>query len=78
MSNAESEYSVIAGQFVAASAKQKHDMKSKDQEDAASSNLSSDEQSRIAAIRFKSLHLLVVTFFLWILYARFHGTWGFH
>jgi len=68
MSSVESEYSVIARQFAAAKAEQKERTKARTEYDSARLDQSSDEQGRIAAIRFKSLHLLVVTFFLWILY----------
>ncbi|MCJ1249915.1 mannose-ethanolamine phosphotransferase gpi13 [Trapelia coarctata] len=77
MSNKESEYSIIAGQFAAARAEQEKNTKAGDLEDAAPSDQSSDEQSRIAAIRFKSLHLLVVTFFLWILLLHTVGIYFF-
>jgi len=69
MNNKQSEYSIIAGQFAAARAEQKEKAKAGQVGDVAQSDQSSDGQSRVAIIRFKSLHLLVVTFFLWILYA---------
>lgn len=76
MSSVVSEYSIIAGQFAAAKAEQNEKMKAREEHDPANLDQSSDERSCIAAIRFKSLHLLVITFFLWILYAlhRLHET----
>ena len=71
MNNKKSEYSIIAGQFATAKAKQKENTDASQLKGSGPPQPSLDEQNRRAEIQFKSLHLLMVTFFLWILYARF-------
>ena len=58
-----SEYSTIARNYTTA----KETAKLKRRADLPKRTVESDERNRASAINFKSLHLLVVVFFLWIL-----------